>query len=104
MGLVDPDEIALGEPELDLGNLIAHFDLIELQAGGGALTASAAAGRLIDAYAELGAVSKDRLVQYRAAALLRLASLERLAEAHRSGLPREPLAAGLLRRVRRFPA
>ena len=33
VGLIDLDDAALGPPELDVGNLLAHLDLLELRSG-----------------------------------------------------------------------
>jgi len=33
VGLIDLDDVSLGPPELDLGNLLAHIDLLALRAG-----------------------------------------------------------------------
>ena len=33
IGLIDLDDVALGPPELDLGNLLAHLELLELRSG-----------------------------------------------------------------------
>lgn len=71
--ILDLDTLSRAEPELDLGNLLAHFDLFALSAGrapGQRLTAA-----LLDGYRRAGGrpVDGDRLLWYRAAATVRLA-------------------------------
>jgi aminoglycoside phosphotransferase (APT) family kinase protein len=98
LGLLDLDELALGEPELDLGNLIAHLSLADLQQHGVIDAAPLLARTALDAYARHAAptrLSSRRLATYQAATLLRLASLARLGQAERSVLDWQHLAARL---------
>ena len=74
VGLIDLDDAALGPPELDLGNLLAHAELLELRAGG-------EVQRAIDALlAGYGAASLDHalLDRCRKLAILRLACIHRM--------------------------
>lgn len=96
VGFIDLDEVACGEAELDLGNLLAHLELIALQGEGLSGPEAALAGEFLRAYAGLRPYAAARLGAYRAAALLRLASLDRLADPGQSVLPWEPLAAALV--------
>jgi Ser/Thr protein kinase RdoA (MazF antagonist) len=73
VGLIDLDDAAVGPPELDLGNLVAHLELLELRRG-----RVLAAGRraLLDGYAETGPALDSRLLdRCRRLTLLRLAGL-----------------------------
>jgi Ser/Thr protein kinase RdoA (MazF antagonist) len=82
VGLIDLDDTALGPPELDVGNLLAHVELLELRRG-----RNLGWGRqaLLDGYAESGpALDGPLLDRCRRLTLLRLACLNddaRLAEA-----------------------
>ncbi len=73
VGLIDLDDAALGPPELDLGNLLAHIELLALRAD---RDFGAAAEALLDGYA----VSLDHalLDRCRRLAMLRLACIHRL--------------------------
>jgi hypothetical protein len=77
VGLVDLDELALGEAELDVGNLCAHFVLYRLQ--GMVDSDDTDIETVLHQYAARRVLKRNRELVYRAAALLRLASLERLA-------------------------
>jgi Ser/Thr protein kinase RdoA (MazF antagonist) len=72
VGLIDLDDAALGPPELDIGNLLAHLDLLELRVG-----ADVEAGReaLLDGYAERAALDPGLLERCRILARLRLACI-----------------------------
>ena len=82
VGLIDVDDAALGPPELDLGNLVAHAELLEWRRG-----RDLARGKwaLLDGYAETGpALDEALLDRCRGLTLLRLACLNddvRVAEA-----------------------
>lgn len=76
IGLIDLDDAALGPPELDLGNLWAHADLLAWCAGRD-LTQPVAA--LIEAYASAAIVAVDEALLDRCRTLSRL----RLACIHR---------------------
>lgn len=71
--VLDVDTLAIAEPELDLGNLLAHLDWNGLNRGDGRWRVLARP--LVEAYCEVVArsVDWDRLHWYRAAAALRLA-------------------------------
>lgn len=77
-GFLDLDEMARGEPELDLGNLLAHLILEDLQTGGRVARAPAWQEVVLTSYGPRPDGS-GRLAVYQAASLLRLASLQRLA-------------------------
>jgi Ser/Thr protein kinase RdoA (MazF antagonist) len=86
VGLIDLDDAALGPPELDVGNLLAHIELLELRRGrdlGGGKRA------LLDGYAVRGPTLDDALLdRCRNLTLLRLACL------NDRGLLASALAAG----------
>lgn len=71
IGLLDPDTLSVGEPELDLGNLYAHLRFAACAGRCDGTTADDAFAALLDAY---GAerVDRERLHAYTAAALVRL--------------------------------
>ena len=73
IGLIDVDDAALGPPELDVGNLVAHIDLLGRRRG---RDLGPATRTLLDGYAETGpaldAALRDRC---RSLTLLRLACL-----------------------------
>jgi aminoglycoside phosphotransferase (APT) family kinase protein len=96
VGFLDLDEASLGEPAIDLGNLVAHLEMADLQRDGSPGAGGALGGALVDAYRIRGAIDPGRLAVYRAATLLRLASLARVAERSRSVLPWQELAARLI--------
>lgn len=73
IGLIDVDDAALGPPELDLGNLVAHLELFERRRG---LDLAAQARAIHDGYAQTGPELDETLLdQCRTLALLRLACL-----------------------------
>jgi Ser/Thr protein kinase RdoA (MazF antagonist) len=73
VGLIDLDDAAVGPPELDLGNLLAHVELLELRQGRD-LTPEKRA--LSDAYVEAGPPLDGALLdRCRRLTLLRLACL-----------------------------
>jgi streptomycin 6-kinase len=82
VGLIDVDDAALGPPELDVGNLLAHVELLERRRGRDLAREMQA---LLDGYAERGpALDEALLDRCRRLTLLRLACLNddvRLAEA-----------------------
>jgi Ser/Thr protein kinase RdoA (MazF antagonist) len=69
VGLIDLDDAALGPPELDLGNLRAHVELLELRS---ALDLAAPFESFLAAY---GSVDQELLDRCRRLALLRLACI-----------------------------
>jgi aminoglycoside phosphotransferase (APT) family kinase protein len=95
IGVLDWDDAALGEPELDLGNLEAHLFLDDLQRRGSIGSAPRLAEALRAGYLAQGDINFTHLATYRRAALLRLATLERLADPRISVLDRESLAKRL---------
>jgi Ser/Thr protein kinase RdoA (MazF antagonist) len=82
IGLIDLDDAAVGPPELDLGNLVAHVELLELRRSRDLAPEKRV---LLDAYTEAGpALDVELLDRCRRLTLLRLACLNddpRLAEA-----------------------
>lgn len=73
VGLIDLDDVALGPPELDLGNLVAHVELLERRVG---RDLALEVGALLDGYKRSGpAVDRRLLERCRALTLLRLACL-----------------------------
>jgi aminoglycoside phosphotransferase (APT) family kinase protein len=73
--LIDLDDAALGPPELDVGNLLAHLELRALRAGSGIDGAGQA---LLDGYAAAGAVLDPVLLdRCRRLSLLRLVCIHR---------------------------
>jgi hypothetical protein len=82
VGLIDVDDAALGPPELDVGNLLAHVELLERRRGRNLAQEMQA---LLDGYTETGpALDEALLDRCRRLTLLRLACLNddiRLAEA-----------------------
>lgn len=75
VGLIDLDDAALGPPELDIGNLLAHLELRALREGNGA---AGAAAPLLEGYAASGPVLNPLLLDScRRLSLLRLAGIHR---------------------------
>jgi Ser/Thr protein kinase RdoA (MazF antagonist) len=73
IGLIDLDDAALGPPELDIGNLLAHVDLLALRSGG---DLSAPTQVLLEAYGRAGAsLDADLLERCRCLTILRLACI-----------------------------
>jgi Ser/Thr protein kinase RdoA (MazF antagonist) len=73
IGLIDIDDAALGPPELDVGNLVAHMEWLERTAGA---DLTAGAGAILDGYARTGpALDGQLLDRCRSLSLLRLACL-----------------------------
>jgi aminoglycoside phosphotransferase (APT) family kinase protein len=88
VGLIDIDDAALGPPELDVGNLLAHIELLELRRG-----CALAGGKraLLDGYGETGPKLDQALLdRCRSLTLLRLACL------NNGGVVASSLAAGAL--------
>jgi Ser/Thr protein kinase RdoA (MazF antagonist) len=70
IGLIDLDDAAIGPPELDVGNLLAHLELLGLRYG---LGMAEAAGALLEGYAASGAdLDPGLLDSCRRLSLLRL--------------------------------
>lgn len=59
VGLIDLDDVAIGPPELDLGNLLAHLDLLGRR---GAVHVGPAVNELLDAYRTTGPVLDEGLL------------------------------------------
>jgi Ser/Thr protein kinase RdoA (MazF antagonist) len=75
VGLIDLDDAALGPPELDVGNLLAHLELLAIRAG---TSLSPAADALVAGYyAAAGELDGDLLARCRRLSLLRLACIHR---------------------------
>ena len=73
VGLIDLDDAALGPPELDVGNLLAHLELMSLRSGRDLEPMSEA---FVAGYTESGAgLSTGRLDRCRRLTLLRLACI-----------------------------
>jgi Ser/Thr protein kinase RdoA (MazF antagonist) len=73
IGLIDLDDAALGPPELDVGNLVAHIDLLAIRAE---IDMTAATQALIQGYRRTGpALDPGLLARCRALTLLRLACI-----------------------------
>ena len=77
IAVVDLDEASFGEPELDLGTLIAHMMFADLKRGGGARLAAARADALRAGYLSGGVLRPNRLAAYTSSALLRIGAAER---------------------------
>jgi Ser/Thr protein kinase RdoA (MazF antagonist) len=76
VGLIDLDDAALGPPELDVGNLIAHVELLERRRGS---DFSAARAALLDGYG-LESLDAALFERCRRLARLRLACIHELPE------------------------
>jgi Ser/Thr protein kinase RdoA (MazF antagonist) len=75
VGLIDLDDAALGPPELDLGNLLAHVDLLELRSG---RELAPIADEILAGYDEGGGTLDGELLRRcRSLARLRLACIHR---------------------------
>jgi Ser/Thr protein kinase RdoA (MazF antagonist) len=73
VGLIDLDDSALGPPELDVGNLLAHIELLELRCGRSLWRGKQV---VLDGYGETGPELDEALVaRCRNLSLLRLACL-----------------------------
>jgi Ser/Thr protein kinase RdoA (MazF antagonist) len=95
VGLIDLDDAACGPPELDVGNLLAHLELLALRCDRDLEPMSDA---FLTGYAESGAaLNSRRLDQCRRLTLLRLACIHedpRLHRAARAASPsRSPIAS-----------
>lgn len=73
IGLIDLDDAALGPPELDLGNLLGHIDLLELRTG---RDLASPTEMLLGGYRRTGPILDPALLaRCRALTLLRLACI-----------------------------
>lgn len=75
--VVDLDDASFGEPEVDLGSLIAHMILADVKRAGGTRLAPARAEALRAGYLAGGVLRPNRLAVYTSTALLRLAASEK---------------------------
>ena len=98
-GFLDWDSAAMGERELDIGNLEAHIALLMAHQSAPAGSERPLLGAFRSGYLERGDFDESRLAAYRKAALLRLATLERLAQPEVSTLDWPALATALLERI-----
>ena len=92
VSLLDPDTVAAGERELDLGNLVAHLRLAVHQQRCTEETAATMAEVLIGSYGGSD-IDRQRLETYTTSAMLRLVAVHALRPSTRSCL--EPLLADL---------
>jgi aminoglycoside phosphotransferase (APT) family kinase protein len=99
--LLDTDEAAFGEPELDVGNLAAHLRMSALRASAGADRGTGWVEALESGYRRRADLRADRLAAYTASTLLRLASLDRVADARVSRLDWPRLAEVLIEEASR---
>jgi Ser/Thr protein kinase RdoA (MazF antagonist) len=76
VGLIDLDDAALGPPELDVGNLLGHIELLELRTGA---SLAPSVDALVDGYG-LDSLDGILLDRCRRLALLRLACIHGVAE------------------------
>ena len=72
IGLLDFDTLALGDPALDLGNLVAHLELRALQGHGSHADAERLAASLLEGY-RAGRSIRERIAAYAQATRVRLA-------------------------------
>jgi Ser/Thr protein kinase RdoA (MazF antagonist) len=72
VGLIDLDDVALGPPELDIGNLLAHLDLLELRTQ---QELAVSRNSFLDGYGSRGALDPELLRRCRTLARLRLACI-----------------------------
>lgn len=86
VALLDPDTVAAGDPELDLGNLCAHLHLAHLQGRSTRISGQGPFDLVLDAYGRDG-VDRHRLGAYTAAALLRLVGVHALRPQTRPAVP-----------------
>ncbi len=75
IGLIDWDEHASGEPERDLGNLLAHLDLEWVRGTLDAREATVLANAFLDGYRDARACDEALVAWYRWGARLRLSAL-----------------------------
>jgi aminoglycoside phosphotransferase (APT) family kinase protein len=80
LGLIGFDHAAIGEAEVDLGNLVANFILWDHQREGAEPFAPARTRSLLSGYRSRRRADRERLASYTASALLRLAAVERVAD------------------------
>jgi hypothetical protein len=95
-GLLDVDDLACGEPELDLGNLAAHLLLDDLQRWGELQEAAKRTSAFLEGYSYRD-IDPVRFDLHCRAALLRLATLERVAAPFVGVLGHADMVAALLR-------
>lgn len=88
IGLIDLDDAAAGPPELDVGNLLAHLDLLGLRHGPQLVQPAAQA--ILTAYLEVAELDRHRLDRCRRLTLLRLACIHSDARLTRLALRHAP--------------
>jgi Ser/Thr protein kinase RdoA (MazF antagonist) len=76
VGLIDLDDAALGPPELDVGNLLAHIELLELRSGA---RYAAPVEAILDGYG-FSSLDREVLDRCRRLSLLRLACIHGMPE------------------------
>ncbi len=74
IGLIDLDDAALGPPELDLGNLVAHLELLGFRSGH---SLAVPAQAVLDGYSRVAPADLVLLDRLRRLSLLRLACIHR---------------------------
>jgi aminoglycoside phosphotransferase (APT) family kinase protein len=77
ISVVDLDDAAFGEPERDLGELVAHMVLADLKRGASVRLAPSRSDALRAGYLGGGVLRPNRLAAYTSAALLRLGVTEK---------------------------
>jgi aminoglycoside phosphotransferase (APT) family kinase protein len=75
VGFVDLDDVAVGAPEIDLGNLLAHLDLFGLFHSRRSVPLAHSARMLESVYCSAHPLSRPALFVTRGASLLRLAGV-----------------------------
>ena len=96
IGLLDPDEMVIAEPELDLGALTAHLVLDDLRRGGALRSAPARIEALQSGYGSNRTIRRDRLAVYTSVALLEIASDPSVADAQACPFDRARVVGALL--------
>jgi aminoglycoside phosphotransferase (APT) family kinase protein len=96
IGLLDPDEIVIAEPELDLGALTAHLILDDVRRHGALRSAPGRIEALQSGYGSSRELRRDRLAVYTAFALLEIASDPDVADAHACPFDRSQVVGALL--------
>lgn len=98
VGLVDLDNLAMGPAEIDLGNLLAHFDLLEIHHSAPGESLQPAGQEMLAAYLDHGEAFPETVNILRAVALLRLGGL------YGSSASLPSISWGLLERARQLLA
>ena len=98
VGVVDLDNLAVGPPEIDLGNLIAHIDLFALHLGQGVEEFKVWRGSVLASY------RVHRPLDLAAVQAVRVVTLVRLAGVYAGATHLPSLAGRLLEQAERFMA